>query len=163
MTRSMSSFGENVVNLAAFEVGGVIYAFEATQVREVVRWQPVTPLPMASRLIEGVIDLRRSVVPVVDLGHALGSGPAAEGPAARIVIVEVDGLIVGLRVDAALEVMSVEAGSLEDPPALATHSGYETTRAVVRRPDAAPVLVLSLEHILESVYRSALSSQEDAA
>ena len=63
----------------------------------------------------------------------------------------------GLAVDAALEVMSVDPTELEDPPALATHAGYDAARAVVRRPDAAPVLLLSLEHILESVYRSALT------
>jgi chemotaxis signal transduction protein len=65
----------------------------------------------------------------------------------------------GLAVDAAVEVMSVDAIALEDPPALATQAGYDAVRAVVRRPDEAPALVLSLEHILESVYRSALSRQ----
>ena len=50
--------------------------------------------------------------------------------------------------------------------ALATHAGYDATRAVVRRDgsaDRAPVLVLSLEHVLESVYRSVLTTREDAA
>jgi hypothetical protein len=42
---------------------------------------------------------------------------------------------------------------------LATQAGYDAVRAVVRRPDARPVLVLSVEHILESVFRSALSVQ----
>jgi chemotaxis signal transduction protein len=65
----------------------------------------------------------------------------------------------GLAVDAAVEVISVDAIALEDPPALATQAGYDAVRAVVRRKDDAPALVLSLEHILESVYRSALRQQ----
>lgn len=65
-------------------------------------------------------------------------------------------MVLGLRVDAAVDVISVEARDVDDPPALATQAGYDTVRAVVRRADAAPVLVLSLEHLLESVYRSAL-------
>jgi hypothetical protein len=46
-------------------------------------------------------------------------------------------------------------------PALASHAGYEVVRAVVRRESSKPVMVLSLEHILESVYRSALPQQEE--
>jgi len=160
---SVGSHRENRVTLGVFRVGGAQVALDVSHVREVVRWQAVTPLPKAPRLIEGVIDLRGSVVPVVDLGRALGAAAVAESPSARIAIVEVDGLVMGLRVDAAVEVLSVDAGALEDPPALATQAGYDATRAVVRRPEAAPVLVLSVEHVLESVYRSALSGQEDAA
>jgi purine-binding chemotaxis protein CheW len=151
------------VTLAAFRVGAGVYALDVAHVREVVRWQEVTPLPKAPRLIDGVIDLRGAVVPVVDLGRVLGGAPVVAAPAARIAIVEESGLVMGLAVDAALEVMSVELTALEDPPALATQAGYDAARAVVRRPDRGPVLVLSLEHILESVYRSASTRAEDAA
>jgi purine-binding chemotaxis protein CheW len=154
---------ENRVTLAAFRVGSAVYALDIAHVREVVRWQPVTPLPKAPRLIEGVIDLRGAVVPVVDLGRVLGAAPVAAAPTARIAIVAESGLVLGLAVDAALAVMSVEPAELEDPPALATQAGYDAVRAVVRRPDAAPVLLLSLEHILESVYRSALVQQDREA
>ena len=155
------------VKLAVLRVGSAVYALDVAHVREVVRWQTITPLPVAPRLIEGVIDLRGAVVPVVDLARALGAGAVNAGPTARIAIVESDGLVMGLAVDAAVEVMSVDAIALEDPPALATQAGYDAVRAVVRRKDDAPALVLSLEHILESVYRSALTrsgnQQEDAA
>ena len=148
---------ENQVTLGCFEVAGHTYAIDVAQVREVVRWQAVTPLPNAPALIEGVIDLRGAVVPVVDLGRALG-WPA--GPRTRIAVTEVDGLVMGLAVDAAVEVLAVDVGQLDDPPTLAMQTGYDMTRAVVRRPGAAPILVLSLEHVLESVYRSALSDRE---
>jgi chemotaxis signal transduction protein len=78
-------------------------------------------------------------------------------------VTEVEGLVMGLAVDAAVDVLPVDVTQLEDPPALATQTGYDVTRAVVRRPDAEPILVLSLEHLLESVYRSALASKEDEA
>lgn len=154
---------ENTVTLGTFRVGTSTYAMDVSQVREVVRWQAATRLPKAPRLIEGVIDLRGAVVPVVDLGRALGGEPVEHGAEARIAIVEIDGLVMGLAVDAAIEVIAVDVSALEDPPSLATHAGYDATRAVVRRADAAPILVLSLEHVLESVYRSALSGREDAA
>lgn len=153
------AIGDNQVTLGCFEVEGHTYAIDVSQVREIVRWQPVTPLPNAPELIEGVIDLRGAVVPVVDLGRALGGAP---GQRTRIAVTEVDGLVMGLAVDAAVEVLSVDVAHLVDPPALATQTGYDMTRAVVRRPGAEPILVLSLEHVLEGVYRSALAAGERA-
>jgi purine-binding chemotaxis protein CheW len=151
-----ASVAENQIDLATFEVRGREYAIDVTQIREIVRGQDVTPLPKAPALIEGVIDLRGGVVPVVDLGRALDGTPVVEGPATRIVLLDVDGLVLGLRVDAAVDVLSADAASLESPPALASQAGYDAVRAVVRRAEARPVLVLSLDHLLESVYRSAL-------
>jgi purine-binding chemotaxis protein CheW len=151
-----AAISENHVTLGCFEVAGHTYAIDVSQVREVVRWQPVTPLPNAPALIEGVIDLRGAVIPVVDLGRALGGKPVDQGPRARIAVTEVDGLVMGLAVDAAIEVLPVDVSHLDDPPQLATQTGYDLARAVVRRAGAEPILVLSLEHVLESVYRSAL-------
>lgn len=159
----VASLHENRVLLACFRVKDGVYAFDVANVREVVRWQAATALPRAPALIEGVIDLRGAVIPVIDLGRALHGGPTEPDPRTRIAVVEVDGLVVGLVVDAALEVRSVEVSCLDDPPALATQAGYDATRAVVRRAGEAPILVLSLEHVLESVYRSGLGHGEVAS
>ena len=145
-----------VVNLACFEVKGQIYALEVAYVREIVRIQQVTPLPNAPSLIEGVIDLRGAVIPVVDLARALSRGEGEKTLNARIVVLEIDGLVLGLQVDAATDVLSLEAHRLEDVPDLAAHAGYDAVRHVVRREGEAPVMVLGLEALVERVYRSAL-------
>ena len=67
-------------------------------------------------------------------------------------------MVLGLRVDAAVDVIAVDGSQVDEPPALATRAGYDTVSQVVRRADAPPVLVLSLEHLLERVYRSTLAS-----
>jgi purine-binding chemotaxis protein CheW len=157
---SSETFGQNQVTLGCFEVGDGVYAIDVNCVREVVRWQPVTPLPQAPALIEGVIDLRGGIVPVVDLGRALEGDPVKVGTRTRIAIAEVEGLVLGLVVDAALEVLPVNASAMEDPPSLAIQAGYEAARAVIRRAGATPILVLSLEYLLECVYRSSLRNQE---
>jgi purine-binding chemotaxis protein CheW len=144
------------VELACLEVHGQFYGVDVQQVREIVRSQAATPLPQAPGLIEGVIDLRGAIIPVVDLGRALGNRPSREGPRARIAIVEVDGLVFGLRVDAAADVIAVDAGEVGEPPPLVAQAGYEAVRAVVRRAGDHPTLVLSLEHLLERIFRSAL-------
>jgi purine-binding chemotaxis protein CheW len=153
---------DNEVTLGCFEVGGRVIAIDVVNVREVVRWQPVTPLPKSPSLIDGVVDLRGALVPVVDLGRALNERKVEPSSATRIVVTETNGLIVGLMVDSAIEVLQVSAASMEDPPLLATHAGYEAVRAVIRRPDSEPIVVLSLEYLIESVYRSVLTDHEDA-
>jgi len=159
---SMAS-AEDEVTLGCFEVAGRTIAIDVASVREVVRWQPVTPPPKSPALIDGVIDLRGVLVPVVDLGRVLNECKVETSTDTRIVVTETDGLVVGLTVDSAVEVLQVGAASMEDPPALATHAGYDAARAVVRRPDSEPIVVLSLEYLLESVYRSVLTTNEDAA
>ncbi len=146
---------EAVFDLACFEVGSQTYAIDVAQVKEIARLQEITHLPKAPELIEGVIDLRGVLLPVVDLARVLGDAVAAGGPRGRIAVVEVDDLLLGLRVDAAVDVLEVEASAIEEAPPLATHAGYDAVRAIVRRPGGSPVLVVSLEHVLESVYRSA--------
>jgi len=148
------------VNLACFLLGGNVYAIEVPYLREIVHCQTVTPLPKAPTLIEGVIDLRGAVVPLVDLGRVLGGEAVKQDDRARIAVVEVERLVFGMRVEAATHVLPVEATELEEPPALATQSGYDAIRAVLRRPEGIPVLVLSMDHVLEAIYRSALPGTE---
>ena len=149
--------GEHDVNLGCFQVDGCCYGLDVARIREVVRWEPVTPLPKAPALIEGVIDLRGAVIPVIDLGRLLADKPTEATNQARTVILDIDGLVVGLCVEAATDVLSLDVADLEDVPDLAAHTGYEAVRHVIRRSGEAPVMMLSLEHIVESVYRSALS------
>jgi purine-binding chemotaxis protein CheW len=158
----VASFSENQVTLGCFEVGGRAHAIDVSHLREVVRWSAPTPLPEAPELIEGVIDLRGTIVPVIDLGRALGLPPVKPGLTARIAIVEIDGMVLGLGVQAALEVVAVDVAHLQDPPSLATQAGYDMARAIVRRNEGEPVVVLALENLLERIYRSALGSNGGA-
>ena len=134
--------------LACFESFGQTYGIDVLSVREIVRSREVTPLPHAPPLIEGVIDLRDTVVPVLDLGRALAGHAVEDWNEGRIAVLEVDGLVFGLRVDSATEVLDVDPALVETAPDLATRAGYRAVSSVVRRPGSKPVLVLSLEHLL---------------
>ncbi len=152
----------STVNLACFEVKGQHYAIEVEYVREIVRVMEITPLPNAPVLIEGVIDLRGTVVPVIDLVRVLNMGKGATDMQARIVVLEVDGLVFGLWVDAATDVFSLDTRHMDDVPDLASHAGYDVIRHVVRRPNEPPIMVLAVDRIVESIYRSALADEVKA-
>jgi purine-binding chemotaxis protein CheW len=154
------SGGGAAVELACFATHGRLYGIDVMQIREIARAAALTPLPNAPALIEGVVDLRGMVIPVVDLGRALGGAPVPDGVGARIAVLEVDEMVFGLRVESAVDVLSVPPEALEEPPALVTQAGYDLVRAVVRRPDGPPLLALSVEHLLEGVYRSALPGRD---
>lgn len=149
--------GSSSVNLACFEVKEQIYAIEVEFVREIVRLMEITPLPNAPRLIEGVIDLRETVIPVLDLARSLNRGKASSGMQARIVVVEVDELVLGLWVDAATDVLTLDTRQLEDVPDLATQAGYQAVRNVVRREDGPPIMVLAVDKLVEDLFRSSLA------
>ena len=147
------------VELAGFELEGTLYAVEVAQVLEIVRCPPLVRLPHAPALIEGVVDLRGVVLPIVDLGRALGGAAIRDPERARIAVLRVEDLVFGLRVSAAVDVLALPAAQVEAIPRLAAQAGYEAVRAVVRRSGQQPVLVLSLEALLERVYRSAAAGE----
>ncbi len=156
----MAMIEPSTVNLACFEIKGQLYAIEVEYVREIVRVLEITPLPNAPGMIEGVIDLRGTVIPVMDLGRVLNCGSGATDMHARIIVLEVDGLALGVWVDAATDVLTLDANQLEDVPDLATQAGYDAVRYVVRRPDEVPIMVLSVDCLIENIYRSALPGAE---
>lgn len=125
---------------------GRVYGVDVLGVREIVHDAPVTPLPKAPTLIEGVIDLRGRMLPIFDLGRALGGEPVA----GQIAVLEIGGLVLGMRVASAVDVLSVEPAELQAPAGI-VGAGLGPVRGVVRRPDAQPVLVLGLEVLLEAV------------
>jgi purine-binding chemotaxis protein CheW len=102
------------------------------------------------------------VIPVIDLARLLHGGRTEATNQSRIVILDFDGMVLGLCVEAATDVLSLHPSAMGDIPDLASQAGYEAVRHVVRRPNSPPVMVLSLEHLLENVYRSALSRQGDS-
>jgi purine-binding chemotaxis protein CheW len=107
--------GEDLA-LLAFSLGPRHYAVELTRAREIVRWRRPTPLPGVPVFVEGVISVRGSVLPVIDLGRRIGLPPSAPDPTQRFVIVLSRlGEPAALRVDRVLGVLRLLAGDLRPP------------------------------------------------
>ncbi len=105
----------------AFALAGEDYALPALRVREIIEYEPVTPLPGAPPAVRGVLNLRGSVVPVVDLAVAFGLAPTVVGASTCVVVAELDagGEIwpLGLMTDAVHRVVELGPGDIEPPPA----------------------------------------------
>ncbi|MEM9463213.1 MAG: chemotaxis protein CheW [Myxococcota bacterium] len=109
------------LKLAGFYVGGALYGIDIMRIKEVIqaRPYPVRPVPHAPPIVEGVIQLRGVVIPVIDLRERFGAMPDPELVRLnKLIIVSVRGRIVGLRVDRILGELRVPTGALRPAPSM---------------------------------------------
>ncbi len=99
--------------LVLFDLGSEHYAIDSMNVREIIRMQTITKIPGAPMSVEGVINLRGKVTPVLDLRKRLGLSVTEESKETRIVVVEVEGQDVGLIVDGVSEVLRIPVSVIE--------------------------------------------------
>jgi purine-binding chemotaxis protein CheW len=107
-----------------FLLGGEMFALAILNVKEIIEYGNLTEIPMMPTFIRGVINLRGSVVPVIDLSARFGGGATEIGRRTCIVIVEMKGTEsgdagqdIGIIVDAVSEVLEIPRGEIEPPPA----------------------------------------------
>jgi len=107
---------EGSIELLSFVVGNHVYSVDIMKVREIRGWTETTSLPHAPSYVRGVINLRGTVLPVIDL--ALRLGLDAEEPTARnvVIVVDVSNTPVGLRVDAVSDILTINSEDLIPPP-----------------------------------------------
>jgi purine-binding chemotaxis protein CheW len=109
---------ESMVQLCAFFVGNEEYAIDIKRVQEILQPQRVTPIPQAPSFVEGMINLRGSIIPVVDLRKRLGSpSPPSRGPLKpKLLICLLGRRRVGLLVDGVSEIIRVIRGTIKPAP-----------------------------------------------
>lgn len=101
--------------LVAFLIGSEEYAVDITCVQEIIRYTAPRPVPGTAPGVDGVINLRGQIIPVVEVRRMLGSyGEPAED--SKIVVVDVEGTRLGVEVDAVSEVLTVSAADCQAPP-----------------------------------------------
>ena len=136
------------------------YGVEITHVREIIRMQNITEVPQVPPDVEGIINLRGSVIPVVDLRRRFKLGSSEDSAETRIVVVDAQEQTVGLVVDAVTEVITVEASAIEPVGNLAAAALSSDLRGIVNLPEKL-IILISLESLLSSV--SGLDTEEAAA
>lgn len=102
-----------------FQLPGGEYGLALLRVREIVQYEPPTPVPHAPRVVRGLINLRGSVVPVVDLTVKLGLEPSPITRRTCIVVVELadrQGAVMGIAADAVRRVVDLGGGDIEPVP-----------------------------------------------
>lgn len=117
--------------LVVFKVGTEEFAVDIMLTREVVLMREITPVPETEAYVEGVMNLRGSLVPVLDFRKRLRAFRMPVQPDHRIIIADLDGRIAGLIVDAASEVIRVNDDMIEPVPHLISEIGAGYIEGIV--------------------------------
>lgn len=134
--------------LVVFLLGREEYAVPITRVQEIIRYTSPRPMPGAAHGVEGVINLRGRIIPVVDLRRRLGSG-GERADNAKIVVVEIGDTTLGVEVDEVSEVLTVDATDCETAPqGSGGASAADVIDAVVKL-EGRLLVILDLDRMFE--------------
>jgi purine-binding chemotaxis protein CheW len=119
---------EKDLQVVGFRIGNETFGVRIGSVREIVRVPEITAVPSAPETVEGVINLRGKIIPVMDLRKRFGQTEIQADKKNRILVVELDNKLVGLIVNAASEVLKIAPSEIEAPGNLFAEgeSGYVT-------------------------------------
>ena len=106
---------EKDLQVVGFRIGNETYGVRIGSVREIVRVPEITSVPSAPETVEGVINLRGKIIPVMDLRKRFGQSEIKADKKNRILVVELENKLVGLIVNAASEVLKIAPSEIEPP------------------------------------------------
>jgi purine-binding chemotaxis protein CheW len=145
--------------VVVFDVFNESYAVNIARVHEIIRLQQITIIPGAPACVEGVINLRGKVIPVLDLRKRFNLRATDHTRASRIVVVEISGQTLGLIVDGVSEVLRVPPDRIEPPSPLVAGIDSRYLRGIAKLDDRLIVL-LDLDQVLSPVEQQQLETTE---
>ncbi|QMU57664.1 MAG: chemotaxis protein CheW [Boseongicola sp.] len=121
---------ENAIELLSFFVGEHEYSVDIMSVREIRGWSKTTSLPHSPPYVRGVINLRGTVLPVIDLALRLGLEAGEPDERNVVIVVDVSGRTLGMRVDAVSDILSIPLHELKPPPDIAANTAETFLKAL---------------------------------
>lgn len=134
--------------VVSFRVNELDFCVDIGFVREIRGWTPATVLPQTQGFVTGVINLRGTVVAVIDLAARLGLGAIEPGPRHVILIVAVEGRLVGLLADMVSDIMALDGDAFKPLPDQVADRARAFMAGVATLPDGRMLRMLDLEHVL---------------
>jgi purine-binding chemotaxis protein CheW len=138
----------------AFRIGLQEFCIDIMQVREIRGWTPATALPHAPAYVRGVINLRGSVLPIVDLAERLGFAGTDASARQVIIVVQVAGQIIGLLVDAVSDILTLTTETIQPTPEVASAFVKSFVRGMLAI-DGRMIGVIELDSIMSTELEAA--------
>jgi purine-binding chemotaxis protein CheW len=143
-----------LVQMVTFNLGQEEYGIDILQVQEIDRLTEITEVPHAGPCVEGVINLRGKVIPIINLRRKFGMPDKEPDSRTRIIVVNIQSETLGMIVDGVSEVLRVRADSLEEAPRLIGGGKVGDNRAAfikaIAKLDNRMLIYLDLQYIIES-------------
>ena len=150
------------LQIVVFKLGQEEYGIPITQVQEINRLTTPTKIPKAPIFVEGVINLRGKIIPIVDLRKRFGLVQEEHSEESRIVVADIAGNTIGVTVDSVNEVIRIPTANIEPTPSIATNIRTEYLSGVGKVNDRLLIL-LDLNKILTDTEKEELCSIEESA
>jgi purine-binding chemotaxis protein CheW len=118
------------IELLTFQLADQEYSLDIMSVREIRGWTRATPLPHAPKFMKGVINLRGTVLPVMDLAQRLGLAAREQNDRNVIIVVKHEETMTGLLVDAVSDIIALTSDDLQPPPELSSGTANGVVNAL---------------------------------
>lgn len=147
------------IQLACFNLGDSLFAVDIMRIKEIILPQKLSNLPRASQILEGVINLRGVVIPVMDMRKRFGMPAAPDGSIGKLLIVSLARQILALVVDNVMEVITIPAEDIKPPLDTEEGIGMEYLLGVCLS-DNRVFMILDIDSLLgHSEYREIAHAQ----
>jgi len=133
--------GDSLLQLVTFTMGTEEYAVDILKVQEINRMTEIAKVPNAPNYVEGVINLRGRVIPVVSLRKRFGFDDKLSDEQSRIMIMDIQGITIGVIVDAVSEVLRIQSNTVEPTPHVASSLGTEFIKGIAKLEDRLIILI----------------------
>ncbi len=147
------------MQVVIFKIEEERYGVPIHQVQSIERWMETTRVPKTLSFIKGVVNLRGTITPVIDVRERFGMSTKEADDDTRIVVVGIDAMTVGMVVDAVLDVVMVDEEEVKEPPRVVGGVAAEYLNGVVSLASGVLVL-LNLGRILSDVEERQLREVE---
>lgn len=149
----------DTIQVVSFKLGSEEYGVDIAQVQEINRMVSITHVPRAPQFMEGVINLRGQLIPIIDLRTRFGMPRSEQTKNTRIVVTEIGAKRVGMVVDSVSEVLRLPSEQIEDAPEMITGVDTEYIRGVGKIEDRL-IILLDLARIISGAERRELEATE---
>ncbi len=129
------------MQLVSFKLGKELYGIEITKVREIILITEITRIPETPVFLKGLINLRSTVIPVIDLRVRFGLPEADLSDESRIMVIQACGRTIGIMVDAVSEVLRVKHDQIAPPPPTVAGLGRDYLSGLVKLDDRLLILL----------------------
>jgi purine-binding chemotaxis protein CheW len=146
-----------LMQLVTFSIDDEEFGVDILKVQEIIRTMEITKVPRAPEFVEGVINLRGKVIPIIDLRRRFGLVTRDHDKHTRIIVIDISDMIVGFVVDSVSEVLRIPSSTVEPPPPVVAGMESEYISGVGKLADRLLIL-LDLDRLLSGEEQNMLNA-----
>ena len=146
--RGLNRAQNPVIQLVGFRLDNEDYAIAITKIQEIILMKPITRVPQVPEFIEGLINLRGSVIPIINLRKRFSLPPRDVDDETRTIVVNIQDKTVGCIVDAVTQVMRINRDQIQPPPLSVLAVAHQYISGLARLDDRL-LIILEIERLFD--------------